>query len=125
MVECNRQTLKQILTVNFAEDTPFWDRYIIVSIRAHNTTYHQSLKFIPTAIFHERIPYNALDLKSTNTLQVICNKVDLRTVFDGINQKYKDTTAYILEAFHNYIKYYDRKNSSNRAIRGIRVLLEH
>ena len=80
---------------------------------AHNTTYHQLLKCTPTEMFQGRIPYNASDLKFSNSLQINRNKVQLRTLVDEFNQNYEDTTANICEVFYKYKNYHDGKIPAN------------
>ena len=109
MIERNHQKLKQILKINVAADTPQWDRYVNLAIMAHNTTYHQTLKCSPSEIFHGRVPYNALDLKYSNPLQPPRNSTDIKTLVDNVNKKFKETHDNIIEAFHKYKAYYDRK----------------
>ena len=41
MVERFHQRLKQILKINVSADSPQWDKYVNLSVMAHNTTYHQ------------------------------------------------------------------------------------
>ena len=79
---------------------------------AHNMTYHHILKRTPTELPHGRIPYNALDLKFGSPLQNNRNKVQLRTLIDEVNRKYKDTIVNILEAFHKYKNHYNRETSA-------------
>ena len=109
LVECTHQKLKEILKTNVAADTPQWDKYVNIAFMAHNTTYHQSQRCSPAEVFHGRVPYNTLDLKFTNPLQSRNVPVDLQKLLDSVNEKYKQTQSHILEAFHKYKHYYDRK----------------
>ena len=109
MVERSHQRLKQILKINVSADRPRCDRYVNLAVVAHNTTYHQSLKCSPTEVFHGRVPYNALDLKFSNPLNLPRNTVDTKTLVDNLNTKFKETHANIIKAFHKYKAYYDRK----------------
>ena len=109
MIERSHQRLKQILKVNVSVDRPQWDRYVNLAVMAHNTTYHQTLKGSPTEVFHGRVPYNALDLKFSNPLNLPRNAVDTKTLVDNLNAKFKETHTNIVRAFHKYKAYYDRK----------------
>ena len=109
MIERSHQRLKQILKTNVSVDRPQWDRYVNLAVMGDNTTYHQTLKCSPTEVFHGRIPYNALDLKFSNPLNLPRNAVDTKTLVDNLNAKFKETHTNIVRAFHKYKAYYDRK----------------
>ena len=109
MVERSHQKLKQILKINVAADSPQWDKYVNLAVMAHNTTYHQSLKCTPSEVFHGRVPFNALDLKFSNPLQCRTQDTDLTKLIDQVNEKYKQVNDNILQAYHKYKRYYDRK----------------
>ena len=109
MIERSHQRLKQILKINVSADRPQWDRYVNLSVMAHNTTYHQTLKCSPTEVFHGRVPYNALDLKFGNPLSPPRNATDTQSLVDNLNTKFKETHTNIIRAFHKYKAYYDRK----------------
>ena len=77
---------------------------------AHNTTYYPSRKCSPTEIFHGRIPYNALDLKNSNTERRVDTKFgDVNKVLDRMNEIYRDNTDNIVAAYHKHKTCYDRK----------------
>ena len=109
MIERSHQRLKQILKINVSADRPQWDRYVNLSVMAHNTTYHQTLKCSPTEVFHGRVPYNALDLKFGNPLSPPRNATDTQSLVDNLKTKFKETHTNIIRAFHKYKAYYDRK----------------
>ena len=109
MVERSHQKLKQILKINVFADSPQWDRYVNIAVMAHNTTYHQSLKCAPSEVFHGRIPFNALDLKFGNPLKCETTETDITRLVDQVNEKYRQVNDNILQAYHKYKRYYDRK----------------
>ena len=76
---------------------------------AHNTTYHQTLKCTPSEVFHGRIPFNGLDLIFSKPLSETA-ETDLTKLVDQVNDKYKQVNDSILQAYHNYKKYYDRND---------------
>ena len=109
MVERFHQKLKQILKINISVGSPQWDRYVNLAVMAHNTTYHQSLKCTPSEVFHGRVPFNALDLKFGNPLKCETTETDMTRLVDQVNDKYQQVNDNILQAYHKYKKYYDRK----------------
>ena len=106
MVERSHQRLKQILKINVAADSPQWDKYVNLAVMAHNTTYHQST---PSELFHGTVPFTALELKFSNTLQYQTQETDLPKLIDQVNEKDKQVSNNILQAYHKYKRYYDRK----------------
>ena len=76
---------------------------------AHNTTYHQSLKCTPSEVFYGRIPFNTLDLKFSNSLKCETTETYTAKLVDQVNEKYKQVDDNILQAYHKYKRYYDRK----------------
>ena len=109
MVERSLQRLKQILKINVAADSPQWDKYVNLAIMAHNTTYHQALKCTPSEMFHGRVPFNALELKFSNPLQCRTQETDLTKLVDQVNEKQNQVNNNIIQAYHKYKRYYDRK----------------
>ena len=76
---------------------------------AHHITYHQAFKCAPREVLHGRIPFNALDLKFTNPLKCETTETDIAKLVDQVNEKFKQVNDNILQAYHKYKKYYDRK----------------
>ena len=97
------------MKINVAADSPQWDKYVNLADMAHNTTYHQSLKCTPSEVFHDRVPFNVLALKFSNPLQCRTQDADLTKLIDQVNEKYKQVNDNILQAYHKYKRYYDRK----------------
>ena len=109
VTERNHQRLKQILKINVATDSPQWDRYVNFAVMAHNTTYHSSLKCTASEVFHGRVPYNALDLKFRNPVEMQDKTTKISKIVDHMNEKYKVICTNLVEGFHKYKSYYDRK----------------
>ena len=112
MVERNHQKLKQILKIIAAADKLHWDHKVNLAIMAQKATYHQALICTPTETLFRPLLYNALDPKFSEPLQKNRTQIQLQTLFDEVNQKYKDTRAHVFEAFHKYKNYYDRNASA-------------
>ena len=102
MVERSHAKLKKIRKTHVNVARPQWDRYVVIAIMAHNTTYHPSLTCSPTEIFHRRTPYNDLDLKySYPEKRVDTNFGDVNKILDRMNEIYRDNTDNIIAAYHN------------------------
>ena len=80
-----------------------------MAVMAHNTTYHQAIRCTPTEIFHGRVPFIALDVKFGNALTEQRNTTDVTGILDNMNKKFQQPHDNIIEAFHKYKNYYDRK----------------
>ena len=77
---------------------------------AQNTTYHDSLKFSPTEVFHGRIHYNPLDLQFRNVNKPAETKCkDLNEILDKMNYIFREISDNIISAYHKYKMYYDGK----------------
>ena len=109
MVERSHQKLKQILKINISADSPQWHKNVNMAVMAHNTTYHQAIRCTPTEVFHGRVPFNALDVKFGHPLTEQRNTTDVTRILDNMNKKFQQTHDNIIEAFHKYKNYYDRK----------------
>ena len=109
----SHQWLEQVLKINVAADSPQWQNYVNMAVMAHNTTHHQTLRCSPTEIFHGRIPFNALDIKFGNPLHQTRAITGVKNIPNNMNEKIQQTHTNILEAFHKYKTYYDRKAQSS------------
>ena len=78
----------------------------------HITTYHTSLKCLPTEIFHGRTPHIALDLKFANPIRATSQPKDISKMLSDLNEIHKENMDNIVAAYHKYKPYYDKKASA-------------
>ena len=109
MIGRSHQNLKQIVKINVANDAPQWDRYFNLAVMAHNTTYHQTLKCLPSETFHGRLPCNALDFEFGHPLQQPRGTTDIKPLVDQVNQIYIANVDNIFSACFKSKEYYNRK----------------
>ena len=109
MIERFHQKLKQILKFNVSADSPQWHKYVNMAVMAHNTTNHQALRCTPTEFFHGRIPFNALEIKFGDSLSELRTTTNITWIVENMNKKFQETHTNIIEAFHKYKNYYNRK----------------
>ena len=62
-LERTHASLKTSLKITTGERRSMWHKYVQIAVMNYNTSYHESLGSEPTTVFHERIPYNMLDIE--------------------------------------------------------------
>ena len=63
LLERSQASSKQALKIETGERRSLWHKYINIAVLNYNTSYHTSIGFEPSRVFHGRNPYNVLDLK--------------------------------------------------------------
>ena len=77
----------------------------------HNTSYHSSIGCIPSCLFHGREPIKPIDLRlrSHTLAQKELTSDYLIDLQDSLLQKFSHTKSRLLDAYHKYQTYYDKK----------------
>ena len=60
---------KQALKIETGKRRSLWHKYVSIAVLNYNTSYHASIGCEPSRVFHGRIPYNILDLRTGIRLQ--------------------------------------------------------
>ena len=63
LLERSHVSIKQALKIEIGKRRSLWHKYINIAVLNYNTSYHTSIGFKPSRVFHGRNPYNVLDLK--------------------------------------------------------------
>ena len=63
VIERTHATKKTSLKMSSAEFRKQWHKFLALAISNYNTTYHTSIGFESSRIFHRRVPYKILDHK--------------------------------------------------------------
>ena len=63
LLERSHASIKQSLKIETGERRSLWHKYISIAVLNYNTSYHPSIGFEPSRVFHGRLPYNILVLK--------------------------------------------------------------
>ena len=63
LLERSHASIKQALKIETGEQRSLWHKYVSIAVLNYNTSYHASIGFEPSRVFHGRIPYYILDLK--------------------------------------------------------------
>ena len=111
VAERSHSALKRILNLNTDEKWTTWYKYVDLATFIHNTSYHSSIGSTPSSIFHGREPIKPIDLRfRSHTLApkelTSDYLVDLQ---DSLLEKFSHTKTRLLDAYHKYRTYYDKK----------------
>ena len=63
LLERSHASIKQALKIETGEWRSLWHKYINIAVLNYNTSYHTSIDFEPSRVFHGRIPYKVFDSK--------------------------------------------------------------
>ena len=63
LLERSHASIKQALKIETGERRSLWHKYVSIAVLNYNTSFHASIGWEPSRVFHGRIPYNVLDLK--------------------------------------------------------------
>ena len=63
ILERTHASLKESLKIMTGERRTMWHQFLQLAVLNYNTSHHTSLGCEPSRVFHERVPYNVLDLK--------------------------------------------------------------
>ena len=110
VVERAHSAFKRILKINSTSAWSNWHKFVDIATFVHNTSYHVSIGTTPSSIFRGREPLKPIDLrfsKHVNSSQPSSDFVnDLQ---DTLVQQFCEPKSRILNSYHRYRNYYDRK----------------
>ena len=110
-LERTHASIKTNLKMASGEYRRQWHKYLPLAVLNYNTTYHSSIGYEPSKVFHGRIPFNVLDHKLGNNP----NKNFLPTTefAEEVQQRTQilidQTKKNIMQSYLKYKDYYDRK----------------
>ena len=115
VVERAHAALKRILKLNTDQQWNDWYKYVDLACFIHNTSYHASIGCTPSLLFHGREPLKPLDLKFKNSnLKRISPTFDyVRELQDAVVAKFQDTKQNLVNSYHRYRSYFDRKAAAH------------
>ena len=111
VVERSHSALKRILKLNTDEKWTTWYKYVDLATFIHNTSYHSSIGCTPSSLFHGREPIKPIDLRfrSHTLAQKELTSDYLVDLQDSLLEKFSHTKSRLLDAYHKYRTYYDKK----------------
>ena len=116
LLERPRASIKQSLKVETGERRSLRHKYISIAVLIYNTSYHASIGCEPSRVFHGRIPYNILDIKTGIRPQEIPSP-DSNIAQDVLEQTetiFQDVRTNAMQAYIKYKAYYDKKASASK-----------
>ena len=111
VVERSHAALKRILKLNTDEKWTTWYRYVDLATFIHNTSYHSSIGCTRSSLFHGREPIKPIDLRfrSHALAQKELTSDYLVDLQDSLLEQFSHTKLRLLDAYHKYRTYYDKK----------------
>ena len=111
VVERSHSALKRILKLNTDEKWTTWYKYVDVATFIHNTSYHSSIGCTPSSLFFGREPIKPIGLRfrSHTLAQKELTSDYLVDLQDSLLEKFSHTKSRLLDAYHKYRTYYDKK----------------
>ena len=111
VVERSHAALKRILKLNTDENWTTWYKYVDLATFIHNTSYHSSIGCTPSSLFHGREPIKPIDLRfrSHALAQKELTSDYLVDLQDSLLENFSHTKSRLLDAYHKYRTYYDKK----------------
>ena len=111
VVERAHDSFEMVIKIHTNETWSNWHRYSNLATFIHNTSYHSSIGTTPSTIFHGKERTKPIDLRFTlNKKQPIDIKSDYVIVIqDSLMSSYATTENKIIEYYHKYRSYYDKK----------------
>ena len=111
LLERSRASIKQALKIETGERRSLWHKYNNIAVLNYNTSYHTSIGCEPSRVFHGKIPYNVLDLKSgiRPQQQPIPTSQIAQDVLEQTEMIHQDVRRNTMKAYIKYKAYYDKK----------------
>ena len=116
LLERSHASIKQALNIETGERRSLWHKYINIAVLNYNTSYHTSIGCEPSRVFHDRIPYNVLDLKLgfRPQQQPIPTSQIAEDVLDQTETIHQDVRKNAMQAYINYKACYDQKANASK-----------
>ena len=116
LLERSHASIKQALKIETGERRSLWHKYINIAVLNYNTSYHTSICFEPSRVFHGHIPYNVLDLKLgiRPQRQPIPTSQVAQEVLEQTEMIHQDVRKNTMQAYIKYKAYYDKKANASK-----------
>lgn len=111
LLERSHAPLKTHLKIYGGNMPNNWHTHVAYATFCHNTTFHSAIKCTPSSLFHGREPFGPLDLRFNNRqMKTLEPNFDTTAELqDNVRQMHARNKTCIIEAYHKYRQYYDRK----------------
>ena len=126
VVERSHSALKWILKLKTDEKWTTWYKYVDLATFIHNSSYQSSVVCTPSSLFHGRERTKPIDLRfrSHTLAQKELTSDYLVDLQDSLLEKFSHTKSRLLDAYHKYRTYYDKKAAAKPLVqKQFRLLL--
>ena len=116
LLERPHASIKQALKIETGEWRSLWHNYVRIAVLNYNTSYHASIGYEPSRVFHGRSPYSIFDLKMGIRQQKIPSP-DSQIAQDVLEQTkiiFQDVRKNAMQACIKYKAYYDKKANASK-----------
>ena len=115
ILERTHASLKESLKIMTGEGRTTWHQFLPMSVLNYNTSYHTSLGCKHSRVFHERVPYNVLDLKYGVKPQPTTpiNHEKVEGELQQTQQIHNQSQQALMQPYVRHKRYYDRKASAH------------
>ena len=116
LLERSHASIKQALKVETGELRSLWHKNVSITVLNYNTSYHASIGCEPSRVFHGRIPYIILDLKSGIRPQDIPppNSQIAQDVLEQTEITFQDVRKNAMQACIKYKPHYDKTANASK-----------
>ena len=116
LLERSHASIKQALKIERGERRSLWHKYVNIAVLIYYTSYHTSIDCEPSRVFHDRVPYNVLDIKLgiRPQQQSIPTSQIARDFFEQTEMIYQDVRKNAMQAYIKYKAYYDKKANASK-----------
>ena len=116
LLERSHASIKQVLKIETGERRSLWHKYLNMAVVNYNTSYHTSIGCEPSRVFHDRIPYNVLDLKLgiRPQHQPIPTSQIAQEILEQTELIHQDVRKNTMQAYIKYKAYYDKKANPSK-----------
>ena len=93
-----------------------WHKYVNIAVLNYNTSYHTSIGFEPSRVFHGRIPYSVLDSKLgiRPKKQPIPTSQMAQEVLEETEVIRQHVRKNAMQAYIEYKAHYDKKANASK-----------
>ena len=116
LLERSHASIKQAVKSEAGEWITLSHKYVSIAVLNYNITYHASIGFEPSRVFHGRFPYNVLGIKMNFRRQKIPPS-ESQIAQDVIEQAeiiFHDVSKSAMKVYIKYEAFYDRKTNASK-----------
>ena len=117
LFEQSHASIKQApLKIETGKRIPLWNKCVSIAVLNHNASYHTSIGCEPSRVFHDRIPYNILNIKLgiRTQQQPILTSQNAKDVLVQTEMIHQDVCKIAMQAHIKDKAFYDKKANASK-----------